>query len=70
LIAVSYTTNDLRFEWEKVTPLVVDKGIELPQFDIIDNVTGDCTQTYSTGICVSQPIAFQPYQSSTSRYFP
>ncbi|CAG0919156.1 unnamed protein product [Notodromas monacha] len=49
ILGLSYTTNDLKFEWEKETPLVVDSGIELPQFDIIGNVTGDCTQTYSTG---------------------
>lgn len=46
---VSHTTNDLVFEWESKTPLVVDDRIELPQLDLVNTVIGDCTQVYSTG---------------------
>lgn len=45
---VSHTTDDLVFVWDPEVPLVVDK-IELPQLDMVKNVTGDCTQVYSTG---------------------
>ena len=48
---VSHTTDDLVFIWlpEDKTPLAVDTGIELPQLELISNVTGDCTSVYSTG---------------------
>ena len=47
--AVSYTTDDLVFVWEKITPLVVDENIELPQLDLVNNYTADCTHVYPTG---------------------
>ena len=48
--AVSHTTDDLIFEWypEEDTPLVVEP-IQLPQLELIDNTTEDCTTSYSTG---------------------
>lgn len=46
---VSHTTDDLVFIWQPDVPLVVDERIELPQLDLVSNVTGDCTQVYSTG---------------------
>lgn len=30
-------------------PLVVDEHIELPQLELVQNSTADCTQVYSTG---------------------
>jgi len=47
--AVSHTTDDLVFVWDEKVPLVVDPRIELPQLDLVSNVTGDCTQVYATG---------------------
>ena len=46
---MSHTTADLVFVWDPEVPLVVDQSIELPQLDLVRNVTGDCTQVYSTG---------------------
>jgi len=46
---VSHTTEDLVFDWDPVTPLVVD-SIELPQLQLVRNRTADCTQVYSTGL--------------------
>ncbi len=50
-ILVSHTTADLVFVWlpEDKVPLAVDSGIELPQLELVSNVTGDCTSVYSTG---------------------
>ena len=48
-VLVSHTTADLVFVWDPDVPLVVDTAIELPQLDLVNNVTGDCTQVYSTG---------------------
>ena len=45
---MSHTTDDLVFEWEHKVPLVVDK-IELPQLQLVENRTEDCSQVYSTG---------------------
>ena len=52
IFVVSHTTDDLIFQWLPLdkTPLAVDDGIQLPQLELINNKTGDCTSVYSTGI--------------------
>nr|WMV64448.1 histamine-gated chloride channel subunit [Pardosa pseudoannulata] len=47
--SLSYTTDDLVFDWEEDVPLVVDDSIELPQHNLVETRLGDCTQEYSTG---------------------
>nr|UOV21292.1 histamine-gated chloride channel, his-1 [Ixodes ricinus] len=47
--SISYTTDDLVFDWEEEVPLVVDDSIELPQHNLVSTEMGDCTQVYSTG---------------------
>ena len=51
LYSVSHTTDDLVFRWlsEEKVPLFVDPSVELPQLELMSNVTGDCTSVYSTG---------------------
>ena len=49
LCPVSHTTDDLVFKWDHTMPLDVDSGIELPQLELTNNFTGDCTTAYSTG---------------------
>ena len=46
---VSHTTHDLVFIWDPTMPLDVDKGIELPQLELISTKNDDCTTEYSTG---------------------
>lgn len=46
---VSHTVHDLVFIWNMTDPLVVNDEIELPQLDISQNYTMDCTIPYSTG---------------------
>lgn len=46
---VSHTDHDLVFIWNMTDPLVVNPEIELPQLDIAENYTTDCTIEYSTG---------------------
>lgn len=48
-LPVSHTTDDLIFQWDPEVPLVVDEHIELPQLELVQNRTADCTQVYSTG---------------------
>ena len=45
-------------------PLDVDKGIELPQLELISTKNDDCTTEYSTGKFVSTEVL---YIYSTSR---
>ena len=52
-VSVSHTTDDLVFEWDPIMPLDVDSGIELPQLELTNNFTGDCTTAYSTGDTVA-----------------
>ncbi|GFR21291.1 glycine receptor subunit alpha-2 [Trichonephila clavata] len=47
--SLSYTTDDLIFDWESQVPLVVEPTIELPQHILVDTKLGDCMQEYSTG---------------------
>jgi len=49
LFTVSHTNHDLVFIWNTTDPLVVNPEIELPQLDISNNYTADCTIEYSTG---------------------
>ncbi|GFY42498.1 glycine receptor subunit alpha-2 [Trichonephila inaurata madagascariensis] len=48
--SMSYTTDDLIFDWEPKVPLVVEPTIELPQHILVDTKLGDCMQEYSTGV--------------------
>lgn len=56
--AVSHTTQDLVFIWNTTDPLVVNPEIELPQLDISNNYTTDCTIEYSTGNFTCIQIVF------------
>lgn len=49
LFTVSHTTDDLIFIWDPQMPLDVDKGIELPQLELMSTNSDDCTTVYSTG---------------------
>lgn len=49
ILIVSHTVHDLVFIWNMTDPLVVNDEIELPQLDISNNYTMDCTIPYSTG---------------------
>lgn len=56
--SVSHTTQDLIFIWNTTDPLVVNPEIELPQLDISNNYTTDCTIEYSTGNFTCIQIVF------------
>ncbi|XP_076308662.1 glycine receptor subunit alpha-2-like isoform X1 [Tachypleus tridentatus] len=57
--SLSYTTDDLVFDWEPETPLVVEDSIELPQHILIDKRLGYCTQVYSTGNFTCIQVSFK-----------
>ncbi|KAM7361453.1 glycine receptor ora transientless isoform 1-T2 [Cochliomyia hominivorax] len=56
--SLSHTTDDMIFQWDPTTPLVVDENIELPQVALIHNETADCTQVYSTGNFTCLEVVF------------
>ncbi|XP_073835081.1 histamine-gated chloride channel subunit 1 [Musca autumnalis] len=56
--SLSHTVNDLVFIWNMTDPLVVSNEIELPQLDISNNFTTDCTIEYSTGNFTCLAIVF------------
>ncbi|BES91300.1 histamine-gated chloride channel [Nesidiocoris tenuis] len=55
--SLSHTTDDLVFQWDPVTPLVVE-NVELPQQQLVKNNTADCTQVYSTGNFTCLEVVF------------
>ncbi|KAM7364432.1 histamine-gated chloride channel subunit 1 [Cochliomyia hominivorax] len=56
--SLSHTVQDLVFIWNMTDPLVVNSEIELPQLDISNNYTTDCTIEYSTGNFTCLAIVF------------
>lgn len=57
--SLSHTTDDLIFQWDPEVPLVVDENIELPQLELVQNRTADCTQVYSTGNFTCLEVIFK-----------
>nr|WMV64447.1 histamine-gated chloride channel subunit [Pardosa pseudoannulata] len=57
--SLSYTTDDLVFDWEQDVPLVVDDSIELPQHNLMGTTLGDCTMVYSTGNFTCIQVVFK-----------
>ncbi|CAH0697629.1 unnamed protein product [Spodoptera exigua] len=57
--SLSHTTDDLIFQWDPDVPLVVDENIELPQLELVQNTTADCTQVYSTGNFTCLEVIFK-----------
>ncbi|XP_059090435.1 glycine receptor subunit alpha-4-like [Tigriopus californicus] len=56
--SISHTTDDLIFIWDPQIPLDVDKGIELPQLELISTKNDDCTTEYSTGKFTCLEVVF------------
>jgi len=56
--SISHTTEELVFIWDPSIPLDVDKGIELPQLELISTTNEDCTTEYSTGTFTCLEVVF------------
>ncbi|XP_053211730.1 glycine receptor subunit alpha-1-like isoform X2 [Panonychus citri] len=56
--SLSYTTDDLIFDWETDSPLVVEPAIELPQHELVDYKLADCSQMYSSGNFTCVEVVF------------
>ncbi|XP_042904324.1 glycine receptor subunit alphaZ1 isoform X2 [Parasteatoda tepidariorum] len=56
--SLSHTVDDLIFLWNISSPLVVSEDVELPQLDIVESNTEDCTLEYSTGNFTCLAVVF------------
>lgn len=56
--SLSHTVEDLIFLWNVSSPLVVSDDVELPQLDIVESKTEDCTLEYSTGNFTCLAVVF------------
>ncbi|CAL1264940.1 unnamed protein product [Larinioides sclopetarius] len=56
--SLSHTVDDLIFLWNVSDPLVVSEDVELPQLDIVESLTEDCTLEYSTGNFTCLAVVF------------
>lgn len=48
-VAVSKTTEELRLEWKTTFPVIMGKGLKMPQFEIDKISASDCQETFQIG---------------------
>jgi len=46
---VSKTIEELRLEWKNTDPVLMAKGLRMPQFEIVDIVPSDCQESFQIG---------------------
>ncbi|XP_050419704.1 glycine receptor subunit alpha-3-like [Adelges cooleyi] len=45
----SKTIEELRLEWKTTNPVIMAKGLRMPQFEIVDIVPSDCQESFQIG---------------------
>ncbi|XP_050540665.1 glycine receptor subunit beta-type 4-like isoform X2 [Daktulosphaira vitifoliae] len=45
----SKTVEELRLEWKTTNPVIMAKGLRMPQFEIVDIVPSDCQESFQIG---------------------
>ncbi|XP_075232274.1 glycine receptor subunit beta-type 4-like [Lycorma delicatula] len=45
----SKTIEELRLEWKTMNPVIMGKGLRMPQFEIVDIVPSDCQESFQIG---------------------
>ncbi|XP_071444186.1 glycine receptor subunit alphaZ1-like [Hetaerina americana] len=45
----SKTIEELRLEWKLTNPVIMGKGLRMPQFEIVDIVASDCQESFQIG---------------------
>lgn len=53
--SVSKTIEELRLEWKTMNPVIMGKGLRMPQFEIVEIMASDCQESFQIGKCVSPP---------------
>lgn len=49
VITVSKTIEELRLEWKTMNPVIMGKGLKMPQFEIVEIVASDCQESFQIG---------------------
>jgi hypothetical protein len=49
IILVSKTIEELRLEWKNTDPVLMAKGLRMPQFEIVNIVPSDCQESFQIG---------------------
>lgn len=49
LFSVSKTIEELRLEWKSLNPVIMGKGLKMPQFEIKEVSTADCQESFQIG---------------------
>ncbi|CAH1406561.1 unnamed protein product [Nezara viridula] len=45
----SKTIEELRLEWKTLNPVIMGKGLRMPQFEIVDIMASDCQESFQIG---------------------
>jgi len=48
---VSKTIEELRLEWKNTDPVLMAKGLRMPQFEIGNIVPSNCQESFQIGTC-------------------
>ncbi|XP_039291119.1 glycine receptor subunit alpha-2-like [Nilaparvata lugens] len=46
---LSKTIEELRLEWKTMNPVIMGKGLKMPQFEIVDIVPSECQESFQIG---------------------
>ncbi|CAH1406304.1 unnamed protein product [Nezara viridula] len=46
---ISKTIEELRLEWKNLNPVIMGKGLRMPQFEIVDIMASDCQESFQIG---------------------
>ena len=49
LFVDGHEDRDMKLDWVAKDPVQVDEELELPQFDLVEYNTTECTKSYKTG---------------------
>jgi hypothetical protein len=53
-VLVSKTIEELSLEWKTMNPVIMGKGLRMPQFEIVKIAASDCQESFQIGECHSQ----------------
>lgn len=53
-VSVSKTIEELSLEWKTMNPVIMGKGLRMPQFEIVKIAASDCQESFQIGECHPQ----------------
>ena len=48
-VLVSKTIEELSLEWKTMNPVIMGKGLRMPQFEIVKIAASDCQESFQIG---------------------